>query len=117
MTLYTNSLKYLIIFYSLLLVFCYLILLLFMEILNLKNLKIIVTLGKVAFENCIKIYKRKFDIKEKYIFKHGKAQLLPNNKTILLPSYHPSPRNVNTGLISEEMMVNLFLKAKAIAKL
>lgn len=39
MTLYTNSLKYLIIFYSLLLVFCYLILLLFMEILNLKNLK------------------------------------------------------------------------------
>ena len=39
MTLYTNSLKYLIIYYSLLLVFCYLILLLFMEILNLKNLK------------------------------------------------------------------------------
>ncbi len=39
MTLYTNSLKYLIIYYSLLVVFCYLILLLFMEILNLKNLK------------------------------------------------------------------------------
>ena len=80
------------------------------EILNLKNLKIIVTLGKIAFDNCIKIYKNKFDIKEKYIFKHGKTQLLPN-KTILLPSYHPSPRNVNTGLISEEIMVNLFLKA------
>ena len=86
------------------------------EILNLKNLRIIVTLGKVAFDNCVKIYKKKFDIKEKYIFKHGKTQLLPN-KTILLPSYHPSPRNVNTGLISEEMMVNLFLKAKTIAKL
>ena len=86
------------------------------EILNLKNLRIIVTLGKVAFDNCVKIYKKKFDIKEKYIFKHGQAQLLPN-KTILLPSYHPSPRNVNTGLISEEMMVNLFLKAKTIAKL
>ncbi len=39
MTLYTNSLKYLIIYYSLLVVFCYLLLLLFMEILNLKNLK------------------------------------------------------------------------------
>ena len=86
------------------------------EILNLKNLKIIVTLGKVAFDNCVKIYKKRFDIKEKYIFKHGQTQLLPN-KTILLPSYHPSPRNVNTGLISEEMMVNLFLKAKTIAKL
>lgn len=39
MTLYTNSLKYLIIYYSLLVVFCYLIVLLFMEIINLKNLK------------------------------------------------------------------------------
>ena len=86
------------------------------EILNLKKLKIIVTLGKVAFDNCIKIYKNKYDIKEKYLFKHGKTQFLPN-KTILLPSYHPSPRNVNTGIISEEMMVNLFLKAKKLAKL
>ena len=86
------------------------------EIYNLKKLKIIVTLGKVAFDNCIKIYKNKYDIKEKYLFKHGKTQFLPN-KTILLPSYHPSPRNVNTGIISEEMMVNLFLKAKKLAKL
>lgn len=39
MTLYTNTLKYLIIYYSLLVVFCYLLLLLFMEILNLKNFK------------------------------------------------------------------------------
>lgn len=39
MTLYTNGLKYLIIYYSLLVVFCYLIVLLFMEIINLKNLK------------------------------------------------------------------------------
>ena len=85
------------------------------EILNLKNLRIIVTLGKVAFDNCVKIYKNKFDFKDKYIFKHGKIQSLPN-KTIILPSYHPSPRNVNTGLISEEMMVSLFLKAKKLAK-
>ena len=39
MTLYTNSLKYLIIYYSLLVIFCYLIVLLFMEFINLKNLK------------------------------------------------------------------------------
>jgi len=39
MTLYTNTLKYLIIYYSLLVIFCYLIVLLFMEIINLKNLK------------------------------------------------------------------------------
>ena len=85
------------------------------EILYLKKLRVIVTLGKVAFDNCIKLYKQKFDIKQKLIFKHGKTQLLPNG-LILLSSYHPSPRNVNTKLISNQMMVNLFKKAKKLAK-
>jgi uracil-DNA glycosylase family 4 len=85
------------------------------EILSLKKLGVIVTLGKVAFDNCVKLYKKKFDIKEKFIFKHGKKQLLPNG-IIILPSYHPSPRNVNTKLISNRMMINLFKKAKKLAK-
>ena len=85
------------------------------ELLNLKNLKVIVTLGKVAFDNCIKLYKQKFDIKQKFIFKHGSTQLLPNG-LIILSSYHPSPRNVNTKLISNKMMVDLFKKAKKLAK-
>ena len=85
------------------------------EILSLKKLKVIVTLGKVAFDNCIKLYKQKFNIKQKFIFKHGKIYLLPNG-LIILPSYHPSPRNVNTKIISDKMMINLFKKAKRIAK-
>ena len=85
------------------------------EILSLKKLKVIVTLGKVAFDNCLKLYKQKFNIKQKFVFKHGKAQLLPNG-LIILSSYHPSPRNVNTKLISNKMMVDLFKKAKKLAK-
>ena len=85
------------------------------EISNLKKLKTIVTLGKVAFDNCIKLYKQKFKIKQKFIFKHGRTQLLPNG-LIILSSYHPSPRNVNTKLISNKMMINLFKKAKKLAK-
>jgi len=85
------------------------------EILSLKKLKVVVTLGKVAFDNCVKLYKKKFDIKQKFIFKHGKKQLLPNG-LIILSSYHPSPRNVNTNLISNKMMINLFKKAKKLAK-
>ena len=85
------------------------------EILRLKKLKVIVTLGKVAFDNCIKLYKQKFNIKKKFIFKHGKTQLLPNG-LIILSSYHPSPRNVNTKLVTDIMMVNLFKKAKKLAK-
>ncbi len=85
------------------------------EILNLKKLKVIVTLGKVAFDNCTKLYKQKFNIKKKFIFKHGKMQSLPNG-LIILSSYHPSPRNVNTRIITDRMMVNLFQKAKKLAK-
>ena len=44
-------------------------------------------------------------------FKHGKSYLLQDNLT-LIPCYHPSPRNVNTKLISQTMMVDLFKKAK-----
>ena len=84
------------------------------EISSLKKLKVIVTLGKVAFDNCIKLFKQKFDIRKKFIFKHNKTQLLPNG-LIILSSYHPSPRNVNTKLISQKMMVRLFEKAKHLA--
>ena len=85
------------------------------EISNFKKLKTIVTLGKVAFDNCVKIYKKKFQNTKKYIFKHGQTQLL-TNKTIIIPCYHPSPRNVNTGVVSDKMMVRLFIKAKKLAK-
>ena len=84
------------------------------EILFLRNLKVIVTLGKVAFDNCMKLYKQKFNIKQKFIFKHNKTYKLPNG-LIILSSYHPSPRNVNTKLISEKMMIKLFEKAKRLA--
>jgi len=85
-----------------------------LEISNLKKLKIIITLGKVAFDHCLKFYKKKYNLDNKFYFKHGKSYILPDN-VILLPSYHPSPRNVNTKLISQKMMVNLFKKAKKIS--
>ena len=85
------------------------------ELNNLKKLKVIVTLGKVAFDNCLKIYKKKFKINQKLIFKHGKKYLLPDYK-ILIACYHPSPRNVNTKVITPTMINQLFRKAKKIAK-
>ena len=84
------------------------------EVANLKNLKTIVTLGKVAFDNCMKFYKVKYNFLKKFKFVHGKNFILPNNIQ-LISSYHPSPRNVNTKLISERMMIELFKKAKKIS--
>ena len=83
------------------------------ELEYLNNLNVIVTLGKVAFDNFVKIYKKKFNLDQKFKFKHGKKYLLPDNKT-LIPCYHPSPRNVNTKLISEKMIISFFKKIKRV---
>jgi len=84
------------------------------EISKLKNLKTIITLGKVAFDSCIKYYRKKYLIDKKVIFKHGKKYILPDGK-FLVPCYHPSPRNVNTKIINLKMMKNLFIKVNKLS--
>ena len=79
------------------------------EVASLKNLKVIVALGKIAFDACKYFYKSKFNFNEKINFAHDKIYNLPNN-ILLVGCYHPSPRNVNTGRIDEKKMTNLFRK-------
>ena len=81
------------------------------EIILLSNLKIIVALGKIAFDTCINFYKTNFNLNSNFQFKHGKIYTLPNN-LLLVGCYHPSPRNVNTGRINEKKMTNLFKRIK-----
>ena len=81
------------------------------EIQNLKNLRVIISLGKIAFDNCIKFYKKNFLIKQKFIFRHGIKYKLPDGK-ILIACYHPSPRNVNTKVIDKKKMISLLSTAK-----
>ena len=83
------------------------------EIKNLTKLKVIISLGKIAFDNCIRFYKKNFKIKEKFIFKHGAKYNLPDGK-ILISCYHPSPRNVNTKVINAQKMIKLLKLAKKI---
>ena len=82
------------------------------EINLLTNTSTILALGKIAHDACINYYKQNYDIKNKdYIFSHGSKNKLPDNK-VLIGSYHPSPRNVNTGRINKIKMVNLLIKVK-----
>ena len=84
------------------------------EIDLLKNVKIIVALGKIAFDACIQFYKENYFLKSKnYKFSHAIKYQLPDKK-ILIGCYHPSPRNVNTKRINLNMMVKLFKNAKKI---
>jgi len=79
------------------------------EIINLKKLKIIVALGKIAFDTCVYFYRSNYNVKLKMKFQHGKIFNLYKD-ILLVACYHPSPRNVNTGRINEKKMTNLFKK-------
>ena len=83
-----------------------------MEIL--KQVKVILALGKIGFDGCLKYFRRDFNLKLKdYPFGHDKKYVLPNGK-ILWGSYHPSPRNVITGRINVEMMTSLLKNVKKV---
>ena len=84
------------------------------EITYLKNLKVIVALGKIAFDACTYFYKSKYKLNEKINFAHDKIYKLPDD-IFLVGCYHPSPRNVNTGRINEKKMTNLFRKVLKLA--
>jgi uracil-DNA glycosylase len=82
----------------------------------LNKVNIILALGKIAFDTCIKFYKEDYIIKNKdFIFSHGCQYKLPDKK-ILIGSYHPSPRNVNTGKIDLKRMVSLLKDIKKLMK-
>ena len=83
------------------------------EIELLKNLKIIVALGKIAFDACVDFYKTNYNFNKKIKFGHSKFYQLPND-ILLIGSYHPSPRNVNTGRININKMTSLFKKIEKI---
>ena len=82
------------------------------EINCLKKVKIILALGKIAFDSIIQFYNIEHKIKLKnYKFSHGGEFVLPENK-ILVGCYHPSPRNVNTGRIDFKKFVSLLKSIK-----
>ena len=75
----------------------------------LKHLKVVLGLGKVGFDACLRFARKTHPIKMKdYKFGHGVRYDLPNG-LVLFGAFHPSPRNVNTGRLNFEMMTD-FLK-------
>ena len=78
------------------------------EIKYLKNAQILLALGKVAFDACLKLFNSK---RSENVFKHGMSYPVGKNLT-LFACYHPSPRNVNTGRVNEEMMLKVLKKVK-----
>src|SRR5216683_4374036 len=86
------------------------------EIAGLRNLRVIVALGKIGFDAYLNHVKRRGLIasKKPYIFKHGASYRLPDGKT-LLASYHPSNQNTQTGKLTRKMFVEIFQEAAELA--
>ena len=76
------------------------------ELYYLRNVKTILTLGKIAFDSCLKFFQIN---KSKAKFIHG-AEYSTNTNKRIVACYHPSPRNVNTKRINEKGMVDLLRK-------
>jgi uracil-DNA glycosylase family 4 len=86
------------------------------EIVGLKNLKVIVALGKIGFDAYLNRLKRLGVLarKKDYVFQHGAQYELPDGK-ILLASYHPSNQNTQTGKLTRAMFLEIFKTAARLA--
>jgi len=83
------------------------------EFAALTNVKVVVVLGKIAFDAYLNYLKRRGELKSKsgILFGHGETYKLPDGR-ILLCSYHPSLQNTLTGKLTEKMFLDVFRKAK-----
>jgi len=78
------------------------------EIDALPRVRVIVALGKIAFDAYLQLLKRRgLVLRPKPPFGHASAYALPNGQT-LIGCYHPSRQNTNTGKLTATMMDDVF---------
>jgi uracil-DNA glycosylase len=88
------------------------------ELEGLKEVKVIVALGKIGFDAYLNYLKRRGQLgsRKAYLFKHGAHYPLRDGR-ILLASYHPSNQNTQTGKLTRQMFVEIFKQAAKFADL
>jgi uracil-DNA glycosylase family 4 len=88
------------------------------EIRLLKNLRVVICLGKIAFDGFLTHQVRAGQIAARtgFLFGHGVEYVLPGG-FILMASYHPSLQNTNTGKLTRPMFLEIFRRARQLAGL
>ena len=83
------------------------------EIDLLKRARVVVALGKIAFDTYLGILRDRGQIRSRAAFTFGhdvEHALSP----VLISSYHPSQQNTSTGKLTAEMLHNVFQHARNI---
>jgi uracil-DNA glycosylase len=88
------------------------------EIALLKNLRVVVCLGRIAFDGLLAHEQRSGAklVRGNYKFAHGAEYTLPSG-LIAIASYHPSLQNTNTGKLTRLMFLDVFMRARQLAGL
>lgn len=90
------------------------------ELTLLKRVKVVVALGRIAFEAYLRILRGYGDgvrYVEKPVFAHGACYtfvgyLFGKPAPSLIASYHPSRQNTQTGRLTPQMLSQVFIKAR-----
>jgi uracil-DNA glycosylase family 4 len=79
----------------------------------LPNVKVVVALGKIAFDTYLDVLKSRGVIRSRaaFAFGHGAEFKIAPGHPILIASYHPSQQNTSTGKLTEKMLVDVFRRA------
>lgn len=77
----------------------------------LKRVRVVVCLGKLAFDTYLSILKDagKIGSRAAFRFEHGGVHAL---EPLLISSYHPSQQNTSTGRLTREMLQDVFETAR-----
>ena len=87
------------------------------ELRLLRNLRVIVCLGRIAFEGLLAHAQRAGILSSRsgYAFRHGAEYTLPGGLHVL-SSFHPSLQNTNTGRLTRPMFLAIFKRARELAE-
>lgn len=81
------------------------------ELRGLPSARVVIALGKIAHDAYLRFRGRRLSA---YKFAHGAVHDL-GGAPLLLDTYHCSPRNTNTGLLTPEKFVEIFRRARELA--
>jgi uracil-DNA glycosylase family 4 len=80
----------------------------------LPGLKVVVALGKIAFDIYLDVLKSRGVIASRapFPFGHDLEYRFAPGLPVLISSYHPSQQNTSTGKLTEKMLTDVFRRAK-----